>query len=98
MKSILSTVIAGMIVSTTAFAAIPAKVTKAAAQLKSDSVRTRITPVKNPTGPCDSDYMMTIEVRQAGYDQLKGEVVYTWEKVKQAGIDKDGNIMEVCAE
>ena len=77
-------------------------VEKAAAKMKSSDTRTIIKTVENTDGnPCmpeGKSFQVELQVKQASFDREKMKVVYTWETAKTIGVDKAGQIMEVCAE
>lgn len=88
-------------VSLSAMAANP-KVQKAAASLKANDTRTVTKIIENTDGnPClpeGKSYQVDLQVKQAAFNPDRSKVVYKWETVKTINVDKDGNVMEVCAE
>jgi hypothetical protein len=98
-KTILITV--ALFASAGAFASNLA-VDKAAAKMKANDTRTVVTEVENKDGnPCmpeGKSYQVELQVKQASYNPEKNKTVYSWETVKTIGVDKDGKVMEVCAE
>lgn len=90
--------VAALFASTSAHAGkIPAKLLKAAAQIKSEQVRTIIvkTPVETP---CDGGYVIHVQVKQPIMNGPDAPTTYKWETVKTLGADANGETMEVCYE
>lgn len=77
-------------------------VEKIAAAMKANDTRTIIKEVENTDGnpcmPAGKSYEVDLQVKQASYDYMNNEVVYSWETVKTIGVSQSGRIMEVCAE
>ncbi|WP_413287719.1 hypothetical protein [Bdellovibrio sp. HCB337] len=88
--------------STQAFARIPSVVAKVAAAAKISDTRTVVKEIENTEGnPClpeGKSYIVDIQVKQAAFDYENSKVVYEWETVKSINVEKNGRVMEVCAE
>ncbi len=82
--------------------ATPAIVQEVAAKMAKTDVRAVIKEVENtdenPCMPSGKSFQVEIQVKQAAYDHEKSKVVYSWESVKTVGVDRNGRVMEVCAE
>lgn len=101
-----NTILASLVIfaSLSASAAhIPAKVQKAAAEIKANDVRTVITTVDNKDGenPCLSEgisYIIDVQVKHAYWNGLENKVEYRWESAKTVVSEANGQTGEVCAE
>ena len=94
-------IIVALLTSASAFASNLA-VDKTAAKMKANDTRTVITEVENKDGnPCmpeGKSYQVELQVKQASYNPETNKMVYSWETAKTIGVDKNGKVMEVCAE
>ena len=74
----------------------------AAEEMKKEDIRTLVKQVENKEGnPClpeGKSLIVELQVKQAYFDRVKKQVLYSWQTVKTIGFDKDGHIQQVCAE
>ena len=101
MKTLMLTLVT-IVLSQSAFAAETLAVLKAAATMKANDTRTITKEVmntdENPCMPEGKSFIVELQVKKASWNPLKSKVVYSWETAKIISVEKDGKVMEVCAE
>src|SRR3989344_4213551 len=101
MKKVILTI--ALLFSVSSFAKVPEApapqaVYKAAAKMKKNDVRTIVKSVMNVCGGEGKSWNAELQVKQPSYNRLTNKMSYTWETVKTINVDRDGGVMEVCAE
>lgn len=93
--------IAMTLMTTSAFALSPAA-KKTISNLKNSQIRTVVSKATTAAEatPCEAEgsVQVKIQVKEPQYNRLTNTMDYFWKTVKTISVDKDGGVMEVCAE
>lgn len=94
--------VATTLMATSAFAMTPA-MKKTIDNVKSEFVRTKVSaPITAAeANPCEAEgsVQVAIQIKERTYNRLTNNMnAVTWKTVKTISVDKDGIVMEECAE